>query len=282
MQIESARAAAKRLNEVCGTKIKINFVKSEDIEREVASEIDNGLENVPEDVMEYYNSISRTSEEAEPENEPAVEEAEKAPPRWSMEKLTELANDAGFEIEEGLSENQIADSLLDFVDGLDEDAWMRLPKPVKDWNVEAIAIEQEESAIDKTKKELKKEADEKPRDGNKLIDRLESAIKEKKKKPSRKRILGRPERPGFQFNKGTSGRQVMDFFNSVVDDRGITLKEFISRCLDEKNIKSANVVARVRSTIGYAMLGEGGRQVIKYRGLLYKGHSPIDDEGKGE
>lgn len=266
----------KALNEACGTDIKVLMVKKDDLIESFKEAINSGIENIPQDVLAYYNEAFGNGQSAadkqEPEAQDSPEEQEAEEPDGpemtalcnTMESLQPIADALGVDASAAKSAQALEDKLIKTLADLSESEWDGLPVEIQQWDVKMaeLATEAEKKAAEAKKAEAKKVK--------------ESQEAKKKKAKAEKKDPSEP-RPDFRYSEGTNAFQIMEIFHKLSDKSesgGVPLKEIQDAAVKAK-VKSSNVPSRVSVVLRYASTASGGSQCVKVGSLWYpKGKEP--------
>lgn len=262
VKFNELKANVKLLNEACGTNIKTVAVKAEVLLKNFQDALGNGLDNVPEDVLAYGQSISDAAPTVEVPKEAAEEVAEEATEEAAEAPTEEATEEAGEEVEIqrdyivhldalGLdasdydSQESTEEAMLGALNMLSDDDWKALPAVVKAWD---------------------DEMDKKAKAAEASVEAAEAAPP----KPTGKaKIKVAKPRPGFTYKEGTSARKIMDEFRKIAKGgKGVEHAQLL-KAAENAGIKSNNLSTRVRTTLTYAKRPEGGEQVVKIKNLYY-------------
>lgn len=253
---------AKEINAACNTEIKIIGHKKDDLIKEVYDFVKANNGTAPEVAVLYYNNVllpyvdgaepPAGDATCDPVDNGTKSGSEATKLGNTLEVLKGKAEALGIEVVDDLSLKGLEQLIFDTLDGLEDEAWLALPKEVTDWDKKMGEL------VTEQKKQKKRE-------------------KEESEKKSEKKSARDPKepRPDFKFSEGTSSFKVMEVFNDLFEKskgEGVKIADLKDAC-GKVDIKSTNINSRVTATINYAALPEGGEQVFKNKGLLFpKGH----------
>ena len=250
VKFNELKANVKLLNEACGTNIKTVAVKTEVLLKNFQDALGNGLDNVPEDVLAYGQSISDAAPTVEVPKEvaeaPTEEVAEVAGEEVEIQRDYTVHLDAlGLDASDYDSQESTEEAMLGALNMLSDDDWKALPAVVKAWD-----------------DEMDKKA--------KAAEASVAAAEAAPPKPTGKaKIKIAKPRPGFTYKEGTSARKIMDEFRKLAKGgKGVEHAQLL-KAAEDAGIKSSNLSTRVRTTLTYAKRPEGGEQVVKIKNLYY-------------
>ena len=259
VKFNELKANVKLLNEACGTNIKTVAVKTEVLLKNFQDALGNGLDNVPEDVLAYGQSISDAAptvevpkEVAEVPTEEAAVEVVEVPTEEAAVEEVEIQRDytvhldaLGLDASDYDSQESTEEAMLGALNMLSDDDWKALPAVVKAWD-----------------DEMDKKA--------KAAEASVAAAEAAPPKPTGKaKIKIAKPRPGFTYKEGTSARKIMDEFRKLAKGgKGVEHAQLL-KAAEDAGIKSSNLSTRVRTTLTYAKRPEGGEQVVKIKNLYY-------------
>lgn len=247
--------ATGKMNEACGTTIKLIGAKKDDLIKAFIAGVEENKDTLPPMVKSFY------------EKEFGIVDEHASP----LDPLRPHAEVTGVMVTDKSSYEDLEEQILDVIAGYNDDQWDALPDTTQEWN-NNILTERENAGkggAEEAKAEIEKGEE---TDKKEIIESQEEIDKEieaeKKKTKKAKKVKEHAPRPDFKYTEGTSAAAVMKTFEKVSGKEGIKLPDLIVACVED-GIKTDNMKSRVASAIGYAKKPEGGTQVVLANGRLY-------------
>lgn len=242
--------AVGKMNEACGTTIKIIGAKKDDLVKAFKTGAEEFKDTLPPVVKAFY------------EKEFGVVDDNSTP----IDSLRPHAEVTGIMVTDDSSYEEIEEAILDVIAGYNDDQWDALPEKTQKWNND-ILTERENAEKGEAKTEVKEGEKADKQEKVKTQKEVDKEVKAAKKKAASAKK--HDPRPGFRYNPGTSAALVIDTFEEVSGKEGIKMADLIVACQENAKIKTTNMKSRVASAINYAKRPEGGTQVVSIGGRLY-------------